>query len=231
MVTRAGLVVDAPPRRWDEIRRTGTQPPPPPPPFGRYGDGSGRDPDWRQPILDNARLATLFLIAAEMMLFGGLITGFFVLRIAAPTWPPPLQPRLPVAATAANTVVLLASSVAMLGARRALAAKDPRVVSTWLVRTAALGALFLAVQGYEWLRLIRFGLTVSSGAYGSTFYTLIGAHAVHVVCALAWVLVTLGLVHRGLVSLDRPGAFGACEMYWHFVVLLWPILYVSVYVL
>jgi cytochrome c oxidase subunit III len=231
MVTRYAVAVDVPPGRRPEVRLPGRQGPPAPPPFGGDDEKPDQDPERRPPLLDNARLATLFLIAAESMLFGGLITGFFMLRIAAAVWPPPMQPRLPVAATAANTLVLLASSVAMLAARRALRANDLRGLPRWLAGTAALGALFVTVQGYEWARLVGFGLTVSSGAYGGTFYTLIGAHAVHVICALAWVLVTLGLVYRGRVSVDRAGVFGACEMYWHFVVLLWPILYVSVYLL
>jgi cytochrome c oxidase subunit III len=201
-----------------------------PPPRGG-GDEPGREPDDRPPILGNAQLATLFLIVAEVMLFGGLIFGFFVLRLGAPVWPPPLQPRLPVAVTAFSTFVLLASSVAMLGTRRALVRRDPRALLTALGRTAALGALFLTIQGYEWIRLVRFGLTVSSGAYGSTFYTLIGAHGLHVVGALLWVLVIARLVTGGRPLPARAGAVRACAMYWHFVVLLWPILYVAVYLL
>jgi len=52
---------------------------------------------------------------------------------------------------------------------------------------AGLGGVFLLVQGYEWVRLVQFGLTLSSDAYGTTFYTLIGAHAAHVLGALVWV--------------------------------------------
>ncbi|MBI2216697.1 MAG: heme-copper oxidase subunit III [Candidatus Rokubacteria bacterium] len=223
-------VVDAP-ARGPARRTTGGDLPPRLPPPGGDGDGPDREPDPRRPILDNARLATLFLIVAEVMLFAGLVSGFFVLRLGAPVWPPPLEPRLPVAATAVNTLVLLASSVAMLAARRALAERDLAALARRVGVTAALGALFLTVQGFEWVRLVRFGLTVSSGAYGSTFYTLIGAHALHVLVALLWVLLTLQLIVRGRFSPDRPGMMRACAMYWHFVVLLWPVLYVTVYLL
>jgi heme/copper-type cytochrome/quinol oxidase subunit 3 len=81
------------------------------------------------------------------------------------------------------------------------------------------------------LRLVRFGLTVSSGAYGATFYTLIGFHGAHVMAALAWLGVVLALSARGRFAAPRGAAVTACGLYWHFVVALWPILYVSVYLL
>lgn len=221
-------VVDAPPRRRKGEAPGRPVPPMPPPPGGGDGAPGG---ERRAPLLDNARLATLFLISAEVMLFAGLISGFFVLRLAAPVWPPALQPRLPVAVTAANTLVLLASSATMLLAGRALRQRDVPTLVRSLVATAALGTLFLGVQGFEWARLIRFGLTVSSGAYGGTFYTLIGTHAAHVAGALLWLLATLASVARGRFSPERPGIMRACAMYWHFVVLVWPILYLTVYLL
>jgi heme/copper-type cytochrome/quinol oxidase subunit 3 len=176
-------------------------------------------------------LATIFVIGGEIMFFAGLVFSFWVVRLAAPTWPPPLQPRLPVGVTAVNTGILLASSVAIVAAVRARARGDRRGFVRLLGLTAALGSLFLAVQGYEWFRLIGFGLTVASGAYGSTFYTLIGAHAAHVVAALGWLGFTLALASRGRFAGPRAAAVTACAMYWHFVVALWPILYVTVYLL
>jgi cytochrome c oxidase subunit III len=185
-------------------------------------------------------LATIFVIGGEVMLFAGLVFSFLIIRVAAPVWPPTLEPRLPVEVTAVNTVVLFFSSWAMVTARRARARGDRRAFVRRLTLTAALGGLFLAVQGYEWFRLISFGLTASSGIYGATFYTLIGAHAAHVVAALAWLGVTIVLARRGrFEGPEGPeGPVGpagavvtACALYWHFVVALWPILYVMVYLL
>jgi heme/copper-type cytochrome/quinol oxidase subunit 3 len=173
----------------------------------------------------------MFLIAAEVMLFAGLISSFLVLRMGAAQWPPPLQPRLPIAITGVNTVVLLASSVAVAGAVHAMRRGAVAAVGTRLGVAAALGAVFLAVQGYEWIRLIGFGLTLASGPYGGTFYTLIGAHALHVVGALVWLAFTYRLVRRGRIRPARSAALRACAMYWHFVVGLWPVLYVAVYLL
>jgi len=171
----------------------------------------------------------LFLICGEVMFFGGLVSAFLVLRVTAAQWPPPLQPRLPVGVTGVNTLVLLASSVAMVAAMRALDGRDARALVRRLLLAGGLGAAFLLVQGYEWVRLVSYGLTVWSGAYGTTFYTVIGTHAAHVVAAVVWVAVTAWLAGAGRITEGRAGVLRACAIYWHFVVALWPILYVAVY--
>lgn len=223
-------LLETPPGRVPTPRRANGHVPPPPPPTGGDDDHE-EDPAPRRPLLDNVRLAMLFFIGAEVMFFAGLVSSFFVLRLSAPVWPPPLQPRLPMLVTGLNTLVLLGSSAAMLAAGRALRDGDAGRLVRWLGTTAALGASFLAVQGYEWARLVHFGLTLSSGAYGATFYTLIGTHAAHVAGALVWLAVTLWLARRGRVAQGRAGALRACAIYWHFVVALWPILYVTVYLI
>ncbi len=176
-----------------------------------------------------AIVATIFLIGGEVMFFAGLIFAFWVLRLGAPLWPPPFQPRLPVALTGVNTLVLLASSVAMLTAGRALARGDRPALVGRLGLAAGLGATFLVVQGYEWARLLGFGLRASTGVYGATFYTLIGAHGMHVIAALVWLGVAWALAARGRFAGERVAGLRACALYWHFVVALWPVLYVSVY--
>jgi heme/copper-type cytochrome/quinol oxidase subunit 3 len=221
------LVLESPPAPPPIVGRANGRTPPPP--AHRDGDDDRHEPQPRPPRLDNARVAMLFFLAAETMFFAGLISAFFVLRLGAPVWPPPLQPRLPVLVTGLNTLVLLASSVAMLAAFRALRRDAARALVERLGVAAALGALFLAVQGYEWARLIHYGLTVTSGAYGATFYTLIGVHAAHVLGALVWLGVVLVLAARGRFAEGRVTMLRACATYWHFVVGLWPILYLVVY--
>jgi heme/copper-type cytochrome/quinol oxidase subunit 3 len=171
----------------------------------------------------------LMLLTSETMFFGGLVGAFLVLRLGASVWPPPLQPRLPVGVTAVNTVALLLSSYTLVRALGAVRRDDQRGLRRWLRRTALLGALFLAVQGGEWLRLVRFGLTISSGIYGASFYTLIGAHGLHVLAALVWLTLVLTAAARGRYTSRHHVGLSTCAMYWHFVVALWPVLYLLVY--
>jgi len=200
------------------------------PPSRTDGDGSGDRPAPAPPFPAPV-VAVLLLIGADIMIFAGLLFAFWVLRLAAPVWPPPLQPRLPLGVTAANTVVLLASSAAMIGATRRLAHGGAGAIAYRLGLCALLGSLFLAIQGYEWVRLVSFGLSVSSGIYGSLFYALVGAHGLHVLAALVWLGITTIQAARGRFVFGRADLVQACALYWHFVVALWPLLYVSVYLL
>jgi cytochrome c oxidase subunit III len=222
-------LVEAPPPRPPVARKTNGRLPPVPPERGWGGDD---DRDGTPPRrLDNLRLALLFFMGAEVMFFAALVSALFVLRVGMAAWPPPLEPRLPLAVTTVNTLVLISSSVSMTAALRALRRGDGRRFLTMLSATAALGALFLVVQGYEWIRLIGFGLTLSSSVYGATFYSLIGLHALHVAGALVWLVVTTLLAARERFANGRITPVQACAMYWHFVVGLWPVLFVSVYLL
>jgi heme/copper-type cytochrome/quinol oxidase subunit 3 len=171
----------------------------------------------------------LMLLGGEAMFFGGLVIAFLQLRLGAAVWPPQGQPRLPIGLTAVNTLVLLASSWTLARALRAIRADDRAGLVRWLAWTWGLGLLFLVIQGVEWARLVHFGLRVSSGIYGATFYTLIGVHAVHVLGAAAWLGGVLWLAGRGRFTQHRHVAFECCAIYWHFVVALWPVLYVLVY--
>jgi heme/copper-type cytochrome/quinol oxidase subunit 3 len=171
----------------------------------------------------------LMLLAGEAMFFGGLVMAFLQLRLTAAVWPPASQPRLPVGLTFVNTLVLLASSYALARGLRALRAEDQRGLRRGLGWALSLGGLFLAVQGLEWGRLIHFGLTMQSGVFGATFYTLVGIHGAHVLGAVVWLGLTLVGARRGRYSREAHVSLSCCAMYWHFVVALWPILYLLVY--
>ena len=182
-----------------------------------------------EPIISNARLGLLMFLAAEAMFFAGLIGAFLVFRLGSTAWPPPFQPRLPVVVTGINTVILLLSGVTMHLALRAIRAGRLSGLLKWLGVTPILGAIFLGVQGYEWVRLVQFGLTMSSGIYGATFYTLIGCHGLHVLGAVIWLVVVLMQARRGRFTVRSHTGVEICGMYWTFVVALWPILYGLVY--
>ena len=197
----------------------------------RGGFGGGEPPPVlpQAPVGNNAWLAVLMFLGAEAMFFAGLMGAYIVFRASASVWPPPFQPRLPVGVTGVNTIFLLASAVTIRVALRSARGGDTAMLVRWLGLTALLGAIFLAVQGYEWIELIQFGLTVSSSVYGGLFYTLIGFHALHVFGALIWLLVVLALARRGHYSKNRYLGVQICAMYWTFVVGLWPALYGLVY--
>ncbi len=196
-----------------------------------YSGGDGPPPQGRGAAGDNAVLGMLVFLGSEVMLFGALISAYLVLRAGAERWPPPGQPRLPIAITGANTAVLLLSGVTMWLAFRA--ARLTRVTSCrrWLATTLALGTLFLVVQGSEWARLIGYGLRISSGTYGGMFYTVIGAHALHVVVAVLLLATVLWRGRRGRFAYERQTDVQVCFIFWTFVVAVWPILYGLVYLL
>ncbi|MBI3001866.1 MAG: heme-copper oxidase subunit III [Deltaproteobacteria bacterium] len=194
------------------------------------GGGPPAPPEVREePLISNARLGLLMFLAAEAMFFAGLIGAFLVFRLGSAVWPPPFQPRLPVEVTGINSLVLLASGLTMHWARRAVRAGRSRRLTQWLVATALLGVVFLGIQGYEWIRLVQFGLKVSSSVYGATFYTLVGCHGFHVLGAVLWLLTVAAMAGRGRFTERSRTGVELCAMYWTFVVALWPVLYGLVY--
>ena len=212
--------------------RTRPQGPPPfspEPPDDGDGDRYGDDDDHRGTPLSNARLGMLIFLGAETMFFAGLVGAFLVYRMANETWPPMSMPLLPVGVTGINTLILLCSAATMWRANRAIRIGQQQTLTRMLLRTAVLGVIFLMVQGYEWVKLIGYGLTLSSGVYGATFYTLIGCHALHVLGAVVWLLsVWLRAARKRYTATRRTGVV-LCSMYWSYVVGLWPILYWLVY--
>lgn len=221
--------VDDTARAMEELLAdVGRLPPPPPPDRGGAEPDPPPEPEHR-PAIDNAHLGMLIFLAAETMFFAGLVAAFLVLRLGAQVWPPPFQPRLPIEVTGVNTLFLLGSSFTMARAIRAIRRGDQARLVRGLGQTVLLGVIFLGVQGYEWARLVHFGLTVSSGAYGATFYTLIGTHGLHVLVAVTVLLVVLMGARRGRFSPRRYTAVRVSGMFWHYVVGLWPILYTLVY--
>ena len=88
------------------------------------------------------------------------------------------------------------------------------------------GAAFVALQGVEWVRLLREGLTMTSSSHGAFFYLIVGAHALHAVVAIVALAAVYLPLRRGALS---PARFAATQLFWYFVVLLWPIIYLRVY--
>jgi cytochrome c oxidase subunit 3 len=182
----------------------------------------------RRNFTDHALFGMAVFVFTEVMLFAGFLSAYVIVRNAAPpgSWPPADQPRLPFERTALNTLALLVSGVAVALAHRAERSRGQRAARTPLTVGVALGTLFLLLQGAEWAGLLAQGLTVSSSQVGGFFYLIIGVHAVHAVVALG----LLFWCWRSLLAGRMPASrFGAAQLFWYFVVLVWPVLWLVVY--
>jgi cytochrome c oxidase subunit 3 len=179
----------------------------------------------REPLIPNGVMGMLIFVFAELMLFGGLISAFVIIKSASVVWPPPNQPRLPFQETAFNTGLLLVSGVLLYHARRVFD-RDRLGARLPLLLSALCGAGFLVLQGREWIALLRQGLTLTSSPMGSFFYLIIGIHGLHVTAALALLVATWARLQRGWLASSQ---LAAAEVFWYFVVGIWPMIYLVVY--
>jgi heme/copper-type cytochrome/quinol oxidase subunit 3 len=181
----------------------------------------------RREVVPSSVLGVLLLVGCEVMFFAGLISAFTISRAGAEAgrWTAPAAPLLPVASTLANTAALMVSGYCTLLAHRRLRSQQPGA-ERLLMAACVLGALFVVLQGREWIALIRQGLTMQSSGLGAFFYLIVGAHALHAVAAIA--ALTLAWWRLRIGTLTDGFLFGT-ETFWYFVVLLWPIIYARVY--
>lgn len=181
----------------------------------------------RREVVPSSVLGMLLFIGAEVMFFAGLISAFTITRAgAAPdSWALPAGRVLPAAATAFNSLALMASGVCVFLTGRRLrlrpGAAERSLLAAWL-----LGGLFVALQGREWWSLLSQGLTVQSGPLAAFFYVIVGAHAVHAIGALAALAYAWWRLRSD--SLTSSFFLGA-QTFWYFVVGVWPIIYFRVY--
>jgi cytochrome c oxidase subunit 3 len=129
-----------------------------------------------------------------------------------------------------NTLILLTSGVTLTIAHHALKAGQRGALKFWLGATVLLGFLFLGFQAYEYLHAWRdLNLKLSTGVYGSTFYMLTGFHGFHVTIGAIMLTVMLYRAFRGHFTAEHHFAFEAAAWYWHFVDVVWLLLFVLVY--
>lgn len=205
--------------------------PPLPPPTDDVGPPALLRVAMEPPPVSNATLAMLALIVFESMLFAGLLSAYIVLRTASAAWPPAGQPYLPIGIIWLNTIILLGSCVPLVLALRALRAGQKKAGARRLTVAAAMGAAFLSIQGFEWMRLLAHGMTVEGegGVYGAIFMMLIGAHGLHVLAAVVWLGTVALLTSAGRLGRGRSPAIDICAMYWYFVCAVWIALFGLVY--
>ena len=184
-------------------------------------------PGARREVVPSGLLAMVIFVGTEVMFFAGLISAFTISKAGAPrdAWILPTGQVLPLASTAMNTVALFASGALLWIAGRQYRARASSATQTLLAATF-FGALFVMLQGREWVGLIGHGVTLRSSALGAFFYVIVGTHAVHAVAALAGLGVAWWRLRADRLS---DGFFLAAQTFWYFVVLIWPVIYARVY--
>lgn len=184
-----------------------------------------RAPQRAGTLMPSAVIGTFLFVFTEAMLFAGLISAHAIVKAGAQEWPPANQPRLPFAETMVNTAALLASGVLLIMAHLSYR-KRPELAKVPLLLSLLLGSFFVLFQGREWVALLGQGLTLTSSTYGSFFYVIVGSHALHAVAAILAMAWAWRRLNAGQLTAAQ---LGAVEVFWYFVVLVWPVLYLKVY--
>ncbi|MBE7411227.1 MAG: heme-copper oxidase subunit III [Leptospiraceae bacterium] len=178
-------------------------------------------------IIPSAYLGMIMYLFTEVMFFSALISAYIVGKAGSMVpWPPENQPRLPVEITFFNTLILIFSSFTMYFIFRS---NEKQKIQKLLLATILLGTTFLLIQGYEWVRLIGFGMTTTSNLFAGFFYTIVGAHGLHVVIGVVALSYSLYRFNQSNDLSESRVSLQAVGIYWFFVVYLWPFLYYLLY--
>jgi cytochrome c oxidase subunit III len=178
---------------------------------------------------DHRIFGLIVFLGAESMIFLGLFMAYLTFRAVYPSWPPEGTPERELVLPGINTLVLIGSSFVIHQADTAIKKNDVGGLRKWFGITAAMGALFLAGQVYEYSNL-EFGLTTN--LYASAFYVLTGFHGLHVFLGLCLILAVLWRARQqDHYSGEHHFGVEAAELYWHFVDVVWIILFILLYLL
>jgi cytochrome c oxidase subunit 3 len=188
-------------------------------------------------------VGTIVWLASELMFFAGLFAMYFTIRSVSPNLWAENTVDLNVPFAAANTLMLVISSVwCQLGVFKAERGQPARTGSLlqikqwgmreWYVLAYIFGAIFVSGQMLEYARLVQDGVTISSNAYGSVFYLTTGFHALHVTGGLLAFLLIIGrtFTTRRYTHAQASGAI-VTSYYWHFVDVVWIALFFTIYLL
>ena len=185
------------------------------------------DAHWTLP--SRGRVGMISLIAAESAMFTIFVVAYvFYLgkSLAGPV------PKDVLTIPIFSTVCLLSSSLSIHLSVRALRNAKIGIFAAWWFITMALGAIFLIETGREWQKLIfDEGFTVSTNLFGTTYYSLVGLHAFHVTAGLLAIALTLIFTLAGKVKPEHSERLDIFSLYWHFVDVVWVIVFTVVYVI
>jgi cytochrome c oxidase subunit 3/cytochrome o ubiquinol oxidase subunit 3 len=172
----------------------------------------------------------LAFLLSEVAFFATLVVTYVTFMGHDKSGPGPRE-ALSLPLVIVSTICLLSSSFTIHLAERAAAASRKSGFHFWWALTITLGIAFLAFTGYEWHELIfEQGLTISRNLFGTTYYTLVGFHALHVTMGVMTMLIVLALSLRGRLSTGSQTAEQLSAWYWHFVDGVWIVVFLVVYV-
>ena len=180
--------------------------------------------------LSNEKLAMWVFLGSECLLFGALISAYFLYRGRSLAGPTP-KDIYDIPYTSVSSFVLLMSSLTMVLALAAIQRGDLRRMRVWTLATALLGASFIAGQVYEFTSFIREGLTIKTNLFGSSFFVLTGFHGVHVTVGIVMLLSLWALSMRGKLPQERAEVVEIAGLYWHFVDVVWIVIFTVVYLI
>ena len=181
------------------------------------------------------KLGMWIFLAGDAVGFGVLLAGYGIMRATSSDWPDPYE-VLGINLTAAMTFLLICSSVTMVKALEWLGKGDRRRAINYLMYTAAGGLIFVSLQAYEWTHLIHRGLQIDgnpwgAALFGTTFFLVTGFHGLHVSGGVIYLLSIVRWVQN---RPDPAASYNAVEivgLYWHFVDLVWIMVFTFMYLL
>ncbi len=180
--------------------------------------------------LSNNKMAMWLFLGSECLLFGGLISTYMLYRGRTSGELGPDQ-IYDIPFTSVSSFVLLMSSLTMVLAVSAAQRKDDSRTNLWLIITALLGATFVGGQVYEFTTFYREGLGFTTSLFSSSFYTLTGFHGVHVTIGIIMLMAMAGIIARGRVPGQKAEVVELIGLYWHFVDVVWIIIFTLVYLI
>jgi len=183
--------------------------------------------------MDPALLGMMLFIASEVMFFAALFAAYFNAKATLPVFPPEGTEFLdPMGLPLIATIILLISSVTMQWGTSRIRKGDRTGLNRAVTITLILGVIFLLMQAYDYYELIThhdFG--IDSGVYGTLFYTLTGFHGAHVLGGVIGLVVILSRGLSGQFTKRHHVAVESVHYYWHFVDVVWVLLFLTIYVL
>ena len=180
--------------------------------------------------IDNKKLLMWLFLASDCLFFGSFIAAYLLYRDRSLVGPYP-EDLFDIPFTSVSAFVLLMSSVSMVLALSAIQRGNVRGLQIWLFATAALGALFIAGQAYEFTEFYHEGLRLDTNLFGTTFYVLTGFHGAHVTIGIL-ILLSLFIVSlRGGIQQKDSLTIELAGLYWHFVDIVWIVIFTLIYLI